>query len=309
MTNLCNPLKSMLFNTELHHIPFQSQPKNHPFLKEPHSTPNPSSGVRHSSHQPKTEVRISNKDLDHIRDVISHAWTENIRQTYGTGLLIYHIFCNKKQIPEPHLARSYSGKAIANYLYGVQAWHMLNGLEWQPNQTKMEVLLKAVTNLKLDEPLDAAVFTCLTTCFYAMGHIGEFTVPQLSAFDPNVHVTRANLRWDQDWNGLPFTELFIPCTKAAPQGKKVQWSHQNGPMDPKDALTNHFHVNNPAPNAHLFSYHSKKAIKPLTKAKWASRAFTLYLRKHAQVLAPYLQAQPELHQEFMCSTIKLPDVC
>jgi hypothetical protein len=242
----------------------------------------------------------------------------------------------------------------------------------------MEVLLKAATNvtpetskrkkrrpytvefitklkgqLKLDEPLDAAVFACLTTCFYAMGRVGEFTVPRLSAFDPNVHVTRANLRWDRDRNGLPFTELFIPRTKAAPQGEKVQWSRQNGPTDPEDALTNHFHVNNPAPSAHLFSYRSKKAIKPLTKAKfierlaqaaraagedpmqghgirigstleyllrnlpfevvktmgrWASRAFTLYLRKHAQVLAPYLQAQPELHQEFTRSTIELPDV-
>ena len=159
MTNLGNPLKLMLFDMELHHIPFQSQPKNHPLPKEPHSTLNPSNGVRHSSHQPKTgkqrewnaplprsaptqsrpipyhpdltpeqsplrphclsrdriqlwkpysqhpargqEVGISNEDLDRIGNVISHAWTENTRQTYGTGLLIYHIFCDKKQIPEP----------------------------------------------------------------------------------------------------------------------------------------------------------------------------------------------------------------
>jgi hypothetical protein len=54
MTNLPTLLKSVLFDMELHHIPFQSQPKNHPLLKEPLSMPNPSSGVRHSSHQLKT---------------------------------------------------------------------------------------------------------------------------------------------------------------------------------------------------------------------------------------------------------------
>jgi hypothetical protein len=151
---------------------------------------------------------------------------------------------------------------------------------------------------------------------------------------------------------LPFTELFILHTKTAPQGEKVQWSRQSGPTDPEEALTNHFLVNNPSPNTHLFSYRYNKSVKPLTKTKfierlaqaaraagedplqghgirigstleyllqnvsfkmvktmgrWASQAFTLYLRKHRQVLAPYLQVQPELHQEFLCSTIELPD--
>ncbi|KAI0037278.1 hypothetical protein FA95DRAFT_1460103, partial [Auriscalpium vulgare] len=29
--------------------------------------------------------------------------------------------------------------------------------------------------------------------------------------------------------------------------------------------------------------------------RWSSDAFHLYLRKHAQILAPYLQARPEIH--------------
>jgi hypothetical protein len=36
---------------------------------------------------------------------------------------------------------------------------------------------------------------------------------------------------------------------------------------------------------------------------WASDAFILYLRKHAQVLAPYLQAFPELHHAIATSTM------
>lgn len=37
--------------------------------------------------------------------------------------------------------------------------------------------------------------------------------------------------------------------------------------------------------------------------RWASQAFELYLRKHAQVLAPYLQAQPGLHTTFVQRTL------
>lgn len=39
--------------------------------------------------------------------------------------------------------------------------------------------------------------------------------------------------------------------------------------------------------------------------RWASDAFTLYLRKHAQILVPYLQASPELHHAFVASTMHL----
>jgi hypothetical protein len=36
-----------------------------------------------------------------------------------------------------------------------------------------------------------------------------------------------------------------------------------------------------------------------TKGRWASDAFHLYLRKHAQIMAPYMQATPALHEEFI----------
>ena len=37
--------------------------------------------------------------------------------------------------------------------------------------------------------------------------------------------------------------------------------------------------------------------------QWASDVFILYLWKHAQVLAPYLQAFPELHHAIATSTM------
>jgi hypothetical protein len=35
------------------------------------------------------------------------------------------------------------------------------------------------------------------------------------------------------------------------------------------------------------------------KGRWASDAFSIYLTKHAQVLAPYIQASPTLHDAFL----------
>ena len=42
------------------------------------------------------------------------------------------------------------------------------------------------------------------------------------------------------------------------------------------------------------------------KGHWASDAFQIYLTKHAQILAPYMQAIPELHTEFTRITMPPP---
>jgi hypothetical protein len=37
--------------------------------------------------------------------------------------------------------------------------------------------------------------------------------------------------------------------------------------------------------------------------RWASDAFVLYLRKHAQIMAPYLQATSQVHEAFIRYTM------
>ncbi|KIK92108.1 hypothetical protein PAXRUDRAFT_148037, partial [Paxillus rubicundulus Ve08.2h10] len=39
------------------------------------------------------------------------------------------------------------------------------------------------------------------------------------------------------------------------------------------------------------------------KGRWASDAFLIYLHQHAQILAPYMQAQPCLHESFLRLTL------
>jgi hypothetical protein len=321
---------------------------------------------------------------------MSQAWEEGTRETYGSGLLTFHVYCDNKVIPEPQrapaskillsafiseLAGAYSGKTISNYVYGVRAWHILHGVTWQLNEPEIKALLTAASKLtppssrrkkrrpytldymtklkgqlNLQDPLSAATFACLTTCFYAAGRVGEFTVKRLDGFDPTKHVTPANLRQEEDRNGLQVTVLHLPFTKASSEGEDVSWARQNGPTDPYEALENHMQVNQPPLDGHLFAYKWKSGRRPLTKktfinrlaqaardagedplqghgirigstleyllrgvsvetmkviGRWASDAFTLYLRKHAQILAPYLQASPELHHAFITNTMQV----
>ena len=91
------------------------------------------------------EIEVSETDLERILEVINVSWAKGTRDTYGVGLLVYHIFCDSCNISEedrstssPILiivfisscAGSYAGRTLASYVFGVQAWHILHGLAW-----------------------------------------------------------------------------------------------------------------------------------------------------------------------------------
>lgn len=149
---------------------------------------------------------ISKAEQVHIKDTMLHTWEEDTWVSYSTGLLMWHYFCDMKGIPKSkraptsqallsafvtHLASTYSGKMIAGYVNSVHAWHILNNLPWALEKKAMDAILQAAekltpntsrrkkrcpftpafisvirSQLNLDRPLDMAVFTCLTTCFY-----------------------------------------------------------------------------------------------------------------------------------------------
>ena len=113
-----------------------------------------------------------------------------------------------------HLVGAYASSTVVNYVSMVQAWHAIHGLEWRINKREADLLYKAAWNLapptakrparepytlgtiasiraQLDlmSPLHAAVFACLTTTFFAAACTGEFTIPNLKAFDSARHIT------------------------------------------------------------------------------------------------------------------------
>ena len=117
-----------------------------------------------------------------------------------------------------HLAGVYAPSTVVNYVSTVQVWHTVHGLTWDINKKETELLYKAARNLvpptskcperepytvmtiaamwehlDLALPLHAVVFAFLTTMFFTAAHTGEFTIPNLKAFDPTRHITRAGI--------------------------------------------------------------------------------------------------------------------
>jgi hypothetical protein len=99
--------------------------------------------------KPSNTPVLSDAEQERVKDTMLHAWEEDTRILYGTGVLMWHCFCDEKRISEAgrapatqpllsafvaHLAAAYSGKTIASYLNGIRAWHILHGFPWILNK-------------------------------------------------------------------------------------------------------------------------------------------------------------------------------
>ncbi|KAF5347756.1 hypothetical protein D9756_010246 [Leucocoprinus leucothites] len=204
---------------------------------------------------PHSTSSLDMNKLLQIKALRERAWDESTLTTYGSGLLVFHVFCDSKDIaeadraPASHtliisfiasLARCYSGSTITNYVSGIRAWHLLHSLKWQVDKLDLDILIRAADksapptskhppcepftinyiislrqHLALDNPLHAAVFACLTMAFYGTAHLGELTVPTLNSFDPTKHIKPLDVRTETDRHGLISTVFHIPKTKTA----------------------------------------------------------------------------------------------
>ncbi|PBK97134.1 hypothetical protein ARMGADRAFT_1052895 [Armillaria gallica] len=161
--------------------------------------------------------------------------------TYGSGLLLYHVFCDIPEILSSFLASmagNYASGTLSSYLHGLRAWHILHGLPWLVNDAETSALITAAK-------------PCL-----------PYTCDTLTALLLHLDLS------------LPFdaaTVFFIPKTKTSVHGEDVFWAIQDGPSDPQHLLENHFAVNDPPVNQPLFSYICKSKHRPLTKSAFLSR--------------------------------------
>lgn len=104
-------------------------------------------------------AQVPSEELEQrIRWVMSKVWASSTLEMYGAGLLAFHVFCNKHEIPESQrtpagtdilmsfvatLAGLYTGSTICNYFYAVHAWHILHHIPWVlEDQEAIEAILK-----------------------------------------------------------------------------------------------------------------------------------------------------------------------
>ena len=221
-------------------------------------------------------TNLAEDDLARIRAVLKEAYAPSTRKTYGSGLYLFHMYCDHRDIEEHHRAPidqtvlssfiSSMVGVIRNSVYGIRAWHVIHSLQWSTNPNEVEALFTAGQKmapkeskkkektpwsveyladickaLNTEDPKDATVLACITTVFWGTARLGEVTVPNLDGFNPQIHVKVSDVRRDErDRNNNEQTSFFLPWTKAAREkGETIFWAKQDGVVDPKSALEKH----------------------------------------------------------------------
>ncbi|OBZ66760.1 hypothetical protein A0H81_13224 [Grifola frondosa] len=160
---------------------------------------------------------------------------------------------------------------LNSYVYGVKAWHVLHGLDWRVNKDEIEALLKAAearappsSKRKKRPPVTTDILVALRAQL-------DLAVPLDAAVWASEHISRRRVRTTTDRTGLEQTVFALPRTKSSAEGEDVYWAKQPGGVDPEEALRNHFAVNNPSLDNHLFAYRHANAQRPLTKSAFLAR--------------------------------------
>ncbi|KIJ23636.1 hypothetical protein M422DRAFT_275739 [Sphaerobolus stellatus SS14] len=164
-------------------------------------------------------------------------------------------------------------------------------------------------------PLDIAVKVALITTFWTMACTGEFVTPNLQSKDPARFISRGGLSQRWDCNNLPMVVFSLRgglphfCLNNPPlHAPLFAWRHPHG-LHPltysafikriDSALTA---AGLPKMQYHglwigsIFEYLLCRLPLDVVKTMgcWSSNSFSIYLRRHAVVLAPYIQAAPVL---------------
>jgi hypothetical protein len=185
-------------------------------------------------------INLSESDLQHILEVTSRAYMESTAGTYGTGLLVFHVFCDKKDIleaqhaPASHLLLSsfvatlvgaYSGKTIMNYLYSVHAWHTIHGVPWTIQRTELDTLLRAADTLT--PPLSLKP-KCIPYIIKYLWRLHKHLDLSNSGFDIAVFACLTTTFWGTAQVGettVKTLNSFNPLTHTKPSDVKIVQDH------------------------------------------------------------------------------------
>lgn len=246
---------------------------------------------------------IFKEHLNCVLDIIATLWTEKTKETYGAGLLVFHVYCDLNHISEPlrcpisqpllsaflaSCAGAYSGATLSNFVAGLHAWHILHSQPWITNHNELRAILKGasrlapttskcpkcipferndllhfLTYLNLHTPCDTAIFACIVTTFYSISCLSKFTVPSLKKFSPTVHITPSHLSRVKDRNRLEVLALHLLKTKCSPNGENTQCTPIPHLTNPVKHIDNHLQINTPGSNNHLFAWRHPKGLHPL----------------------------------------------
>ncbi|TFY50102.1 hypothetical protein EVG20_g11716, partial [Dentipellis fragilis] len=269
------------------------------------------------AHPSALAAPLTEQDIERVFAVLGVAWQDSTLETYGSGLYAYHTFCDERRVPEDMrapahedilttflagLAGIYAKSTITNYFAGIRAWHLLHRQPWHFDAARLDLLIRGAIalapptskrpprdpytiqdllaihrQLRLEQPLDAAVWAAATSLFYGIARTGELIVRAASGpfiFAPSRYPTPQDVSNHQDSDGHSITNIRLPWSKSMRNGVQecIFWAPQADTSDPAAALRNHQLVNAPQPGEHLFAYKDARGQRiPLTKHKFTMR--------------------------------------
>ncbi|KZV90554.1 hypothetical protein EXIGLDRAFT_770703 [Exidia glandulosa HHB12029] len=197
--------------------PYTSRPRPYPA----HLTPRPSALRPHClarerlllwvplASQLNLDLSLDERRL--VFDVLSRSLAPGTMETYGSGLLLFHVVCDSHNVPEharapasqnalalfiAELVGRYSESAVRNAVSGVRAWHTLHRHTWVVSDAEIDALLRAaareapprrparpafdlqallaiVGQLNPTVALDSAVTAALLVAFWGTARLGE----------------------------------------------------------------------------------------------------------------------------------------
>lgn len=143
---------------------------------------------------------------------------------------------------------AYSPSTISNYVTGIRAWHIIHRVQWDVPDTHLKQLLSGAQRIaplsltrpprlpitiahmlkirelcNLSRPLHATFFACLVPMFYTCSRLGKFVLPNLSAFNPEIHVKNwiCTLMKSENITRSPF--FTFPSPKCQKTVKMFFW--------------------------------------------------------------------------------------
>ncbi|PPQ81779.1 hypothetical protein CVT24_005332 [Panaeolus cyanescens] len=264
--------------------------------------------------------QLPRHDAENIILALDKCYAPSTMKNYNYSLHHFHTFCDKRQIPgelrfpthevillayaASHIGK-FAGSTARRHINALKTFHTVNNLTWNGSPRLSKVLngvnIKAprsssrprrspvtttmlkvlLSELNLEDPLDAAVAACACTAFWGQCRLGELLPPTSTSATSHLP-SRDNLTRSASKKSDPRSyELHLPSTKTnRATGQTITLLKQDHPTNPLPLLQNHFAINELPKKCGLFEYLPKDSNSNLlSKRRFLTRCNTIWSKR------------------------------
>ncbi|KAF8574462.1 hypothetical protein K439DRAFT_1372417 [Ramaria rubella] len=250
-------------------------------------------------------IHLSNILQQQLQLALTHVLAKSTRAGYGHAVNHFIAFCVKEKVPPVlrwpanefvlctfaafHVG-STSGNTVRSYMAAPQVWHNTHNAPWHGSACLSYVLcsMEKLTplsskhpphppitrsmfqvlhsHLDLNSPFDSAIFSAACCAFWGQCRLGELLCTSLCDYTPSRYPTTQSLTYTPS-----SASIFLPWTKTTKaHGATIIFASQIPPFNPICAVQHHIVINKTSIDSHLFAYHFRGTLRPLTRSAFLS---------------------------------------